>query len=216
MALPRSSARCWPPRSRWPACGRAVVDARLERMDRAAQRVDRQRRGDVGRAREPLGARAAPAPATAVDGCVPLISASPSFGAERDRASGRRARSASAPLDARAGVVADRSPRPRRSAPAPDARAARDRRSRRPSRGSAPRGCTRAFSSAISSSSVSTRMPEKPFASTLARSAIVARTARTGSGSPTPAAWLRSRLSCSAPSASGANLDARRTSRSRC
>ena len=41
-------------------------------------------------------------------------------------------------------------------------------------------------------------MPEKPFASTLARSAIIARTAGTGSGSPTPAAWLRSRFSCSA------------------
>jgi hypothetical protein len=39
-------------------------------------------------------------------------------------------------------------------------------------------------------------MPEKPLASTLARSAIIARTARTGSGAPTPAAWLRSRLSC--------------------
>ena len=45
-------------------------------------------------------------------------------------------------------------------------------------------------------------MPEKPFASTFARSAIVARTARTGRGSPTPAAWLRSRFSWSAPSAS--------------
>ena len=40
-------------------------------------------------------------------------------------------------------------------------------------------------------------MPEKPLASTLARSAIDARTARTGSGSSTPAAWLRSRLTCS-------------------
>ena len=50
-------------------------------------------------------------------------------------------------------------------------------------------------------------MPENPFASTLARSAIVARTARTGSGSPTPAAWLRSRLSCSASSASGGIFD---------
>ena len=64
------------------------------------------------------------------------------------------------------------------------------------------RGWTPRLSSASSRSSVSRRMPEKPLASTLARSAIDARTARTGSGSPTPAAWLRSRLSCSAPSAS--------------
>ena len=37
--------------------GARVVDARLERMDRAAQRVDRQRRRDVGGARELLGRR---------------------------------------------------------------------------------------------------------------------------------------------------------------
>ena len=41
-------------------------------------------------------------------------------------------------------------------------------------------------------------MPENPLASTLARSAIDARTARTGSGASTPAAWLRSRFNCSA------------------
>jgi hypothetical protein len=34
-------------------------------------------------------------------------------------------------------------------------------------------------------------------ASTLARSAVIARTTGTGSGSPTPAAWLRSRFTCS-------------------
>ena len=56
-------------------------------------------------------------------------------------------------------------------------------------------------------SSVSRRMPEKPLASTFARSAIIARTARAGSGSPTPAAWLRSRLSCSSPSASRGIFD---------
>ena len=56
----------------------------------------------------------------------------------------------------------------------------------------------------MSASTVSRAMPENPFASTFARSAIVARTVRGGSGSPSPAAWLRSRLSCSASSASGA------------
>ena len=56
----------------------------------------------------------------------------------------------------------------------------------------------------MSASSVATLMPENPFASTLARSAIVARTLRGGSGEPTPTAWLRSRFSCSVSSASGA------------
>ena len=55
-------------------------------------------------------------------------------------------------------------------------------------------GCTRALTSASSASSVSTLMPENPLARTFARSAIVARTVRAGSGSPRPAAWLRSRL----------------------
>ena len=47
------------------------------------------------------------------------------------------------------------------------------------------------------------RMPEWPRASTLARSSIIARTASAARGSPTPAAWLRSRLACSRSSASG-------------
>jgi hypothetical protein len=59
-------------------------------------------------------------------------------------------------------------------------------------------GWTPAFSIAIERSSVESRIPEKPLASTFARSAIDARTARTGSGSPTPAAWLRSRFNWSA------------------
>ena len=41
---------------RCPGCGRGVVQARLERMERAAQAVDRQRGGDVGGAGQPLGA----------------------------------------------------------------------------------------------------------------------------------------------------------------
>jgi hypothetical protein len=40
------------------------------------------------------------------------------------------------------------------------------------------------------------RAPECPRASTLARSSIIARTSRVGSGGPTPAAWLRTRLRC--------------------
>ena len=41
---------------RWPANGRASWMRASNGMDRAAQRVDRQRRGDVGRARELFGA----------------------------------------------------------------------------------------------------------------------------------------------------------------
>ena len=63
-------------------------------------------------------------------------------------------------------------------------------------------GCTRAFRSAISASTVVARMPECPRARTLARSSVIARTHAWDSGGPTPAAWLRSRLICSASSAS--------------
>ena len=53
------------------------------------------------------------------------------------------------------------------------------------------RGWTRWLRKSSSRSSVARRMPEKPLARTFARSAIEARTARIGKGSPTPAAWLR-------------------------
>ena len=56
MPLPRISASMLAADVRWPRERPGLVDARLERVDRAAQRVDRQRRGDVGRARELLGA----------------------------------------------------------------------------------------------------------------------------------------------------------------
>ena len=49
-------------------------------------------------------------------------------------------------------------------------------------------GRTSAASIASSASTVETRMPELPRASALARSAIIARTAASGSGAPTPAA----------------------------
>ena len=165
------------------------------------QRVDRQRRGDVGGA----ASRSAPASAsasTAVETCVPLISARPSFGAERDRREpGRGER-----------VARRRASRRPTTSPSPISTSARCASgARSPLAPTEPRlgtrGCTPRLSSATSASSVSTRMPEKPLASTLARSAIDARTARTGSGSSTPAAWLRSRLSCSA--ARSALVDAR-------
>ena len=144
--------------------------------------------------------RAAPARATAVDGCVPLMRARPSFGPSVDRRQARRVER----VAARDGLGRRRraSLRPRRPARAPDARAARDRRSRRPSRATARADGRRRSAARSARRACRRRMPEKPFASTFARSAIVARTARAGSGSPTPAAWLRSRFSCSAPSAS--------------
>ena len=49
-------AGCWRPTCAGRRSGRASWIRGVERMDRAAQRVDRQRRGDVGRAGEPLGA----------------------------------------------------------------------------------------------------------------------------------------------------------------
>jgi hypothetical protein len=58
-------------------------------------------------------------------------------------------------------------------------------------------GCILRLSSASSCSTTTGRTPEYPRASTLARSSMTARTSLTGSGSPTPPAWLRIRLSCS-------------------
>jgi hypothetical protein len=53
------------------------------------------------------------------------------------------------------------------------------------------------------SSGKTARTPLVPRSSTLARSSIIARTASTGSGSPTPEAWLRIRFSCSSRAWSG-------------
>ena len=144
-------------------------------------------------ARASRSAPASASAATAVDTCVPLISASPSFGPSatgaRPAARERVARPACARVAVPHLAFADQHERDVRERREVAARA--DRSAARHARMHA------ALSAAISASSVSRRMPEKPLASTLARSAIDARTARTGSGSPTPAAWLRSRLTCS-------------------
>ena len=76
-------------------------------------------------------------------------------------------------------------------------------RRRRPSRGSARAGSTPLFRQSRRSSTVSTRAPEKPFASAFARSTIAARTTSSGYGSPTPHAWLRRRRSWSSSESSG-------------
>ena len=112
-----------------------VLDAR----DRTACRCRGTRRPSSRRRRTPRPARApranSPASASAVDTCVPLSSASPSFGSS---SSGSRPAAASASR-ARQRRAGRRAPRPRRSAPTRDARAAPGRPTRRPT--PAP-GCT--------------------------------------------------------------------------
>ena len=56
----------------------------------------------------------------------------------------------------------------------------------------------------ISSSTVSIRAPENPFASAFARRSIAARTTSGGYGSPTPHAWLRRSRSCNSSTWSSA------------
>ena len=51
-------------------------------------------------------------------------------------------------------------------------------------------GVTPALSSATRVWVISGRLPELPWAWTLARAAMAARTTSTGAGSPMPAAWL--------------------------
>ena len=60
----------------WMRASKGCIDPRRASIDIAAA---------MSAARASARRRRAPAPSTAVDGCVPLISARPSFGAERDR-----------------------------------------------------------------------------------------------------------------------------------
>ena len=195
----------------WPAKRPRLVDPRLEGMDRSAQarrsRAPRRCRRRARRCSAPASASAS----TAVDGCVPLMSASPSFG--RERASGasgpRRDRERdAAPRHRVAARGRRRQPRLRRSARARGARAARGRRSRRPIRGDGTRGCTPRFSSAISASSVVDADAGEPLAPARSRAAPSSRARRARAADrPTPAAWLRSRLSCSALERVGRDAD---------
>ena len=65
-------------------------------------------------------------------------------------------------------------------------------------------GVTPRSSIATMRSSVSGFTPEWPAESEFARSAPAARTSGTASGSPVPAAWLRTKFSCSATASAGA------------
>ena len=130
----------------------------------------------ISAARASRSAPASARPSSAVDGCVPLMSARPSFGASD--AGARPARASALAPGSRVAVVpgfAFADQHQRRDAPA-----ARGRRWRPTDPRDGTTGWTRWLSSASSSSSVSTRMPENPLASTFARSAIVARTTGIG------------------------------------
>jgi hypothetical protein len=85
IALPaiRSGIRA-PPRSG--RVGRALVDAVIERRIAALERIDRHGAGDDGAANT-SSAPNSPASASAVETCVPLISASPFLGAQLERRS---------------------------------------------------------------------------------------------------------------------------------
>ena len=96
-AAARAAPRGWRPTPPGPANGRAAWIRGSKGPRRAAQRRRStaprrcRRRARGARRRRARGA------STAVEACVPLISASPSFGAERDRREARRAARAAAP-----------------------------------------------------------------------------------------------------------------------
>ena len=204
MALPREQrARCWPPTSRWPANGRASWMRASNGCDRAAQRVDRQRRGDVGRARELFGAGQRQREhggrrLRAVDERQPFLRA------ERDR---RQAGAARAPR--RPGIGRPSSPSASPSPMSTSARCASGARS--PLAPTEPRDGTTRVHAAVEQREQRLERLERgcrrsPWrARWRAAPSSRARRAR-AAASPTPAAWLRSRLSCSASSASGAIL----------
>ena len=192
-----------------------VVDARFERVNRPAQRIDRQRRRDVRGARQ----RSAPSERQrehrrrrlcAVDEREPFLRA------ERDRRQPGRAASAvgdrlSAELRDSFSVFsasgcdvgfafADQHQRQVRERREIAARA--DRSARRHARMDAR---VQQRDAALRASRLGCRRIPSPARSRAAPSSR-ARPA-TGSGSPTPAAWLRSRLSCSALERVGRNPD---------
>ena len=198
MALPPAAARCWRPRRACPAKRPRVVDARLERP--ASTRAGRRSRARPRhRRRAPAARRRRSASAsTAADGCVPLMSARPSLGPSTTGAR-PAARSASAPgtrpaVDDRLAFADEheREVRERREVAAGADRAAArhdrvhagvEQRDQRIERARADAGVAR--TPARWRGAPSSRARRAP-----------------GSGSPTPAAWLRSRFICSASSAS--------------
>ena len=127
--------------------------------------------------------------ATPVCACVPFTKASPSFASS---AIGCRPRACTAPPSSPSPIIA--SAKWASGARSPDAPTL-------PCEGT--RGWTRLFSIATMSSGRAGRTPLVPRTSTLARNSIIARTASSDRGSPTPDAWLRIRLSCNWRARSG-------------
>ena len=173
--------------------GRAAWMRGVERMHRPAQPVDRQRGGDVGGAREPLGAgdrqrRDRGRRLRAVDERQPFLRRRASTG---DKPGGARARRA--PAQQRR-VVADR------GVPLADEheRQVRERREVA-ARADRPAARHQRVDAAVEQRRSAARAssggcPRSPWPARSRAAPSIARTARTGSGSPTPAAWLRSRF----------------------
>ncbi len=86
--------------------------------------------------------------------------------------------------------------RPRRSSTARDAPEARDRRWLQPNPSPECAEARRARALQAACSTISTRQPLNPKASTFARSSIMARVSASESGRPSPQAWLRTRFNC--------------------
>ena len=175
----------WPRngRSAW-ICGRKDVREPWSASTESAQATSA--------ARASRRARTSPSARVAAMNCVPLTSESPSFAANR---------TGSRPTRARASAPARRSPSTHAS-PSPTSGSARCASgARSPEAPTEPRlgttGSTPRSRSASSSSTVSTRAPELPFASAFARRSIAARTISSGYGSPTPHEWERRSRSCS-------------------
>src|SRR5262249_21479545 len=131
-------------------------------------------------------------PPPAVTPGVPLSRANPSFASSR---------SGWIPARRIASPPGMRSPR-KIASPSPTTTSARwASGARSPEAPTEPRdgitGCAPPFSIAINVSITAGRQPENPLASTLTRCKIIARTAASGSGSPTPQACERTRFNCS-------------------
>ena len=159
-------------RRRLPAQRPQRVDLRDERVARALQRLERERARAVGDPRRAAARARAPSAPCAAMNCVPLISDRPSFASEAHRLEARRARARRAPSSSSPSNHASPSPT------SGSARCASGARS--PDAPTEPRagtsGSTPRFRHSSSSSTVSTRAPELPFASAFARSSIAART----------------------------------------
>ena len=205
IAEPSRSLQTFAADSCWPLSGRARCTAgrKLVLEPCSASSESAHARSAVAARRF---ARTTPSDAIAAMNCVPLTSESPSLLASRI-GSRPTARRAAVPFRSSPSTIACPSPT------SGSARCASGARS--PLAPTEPRagtqGSTPRFRHSSSSSTVTTRAPENPFASAFARRSIAARTTSSGYGSPTPHAWLRSRRSwSSSASSSGMWADTKR------